>query len=90
METKVLLGLIIAGVFGSLGFVFKEWTTWTSSTLVDLDKRTAVMETELKHSNDMIYQNHEMLKVLMKEIRKVSYQQELSAEKGVTNIDWNQ
>jgi hypothetical protein len=90
METKVLLGLLIAGVFASLGFVFKEWTTWASSTLVDLDKRTAVMETEIKHSNDMIAQNHEMLKTLMREIRKVSYNQKRSAEKGVTNIDWNQ
>lgn len=73
METKVLLGIIIAGIFGSFGFVAKEWTTWTSHTLVDLDKRTAIMETELKHTNDMIAQNHAMLKQIMSQVERTKH-----------------
>ena len=49
METKVVGGIIILGVFGFVGFLVKEWTGWTSSTLIDLNSRTAVMESEIKH-----------------------------------------
>ena len=74
MDQKVLVGIIVAGVFGSLGFVIKEWTTWTTTTLVDLNKRTAVMETEMKHANDMIAENHEMLKLIMNRVTQASFQ----------------
>lgn len=74
MDQKVLVGIIVAGVFGSLGFVIKEWTTWTTTTLVDLNKRTAVMETEMKYSNDMIAENHEMLKLIMNRVTQASFQ----------------
>lgn len=73
MDQKVLTGIIVAGVFASLGFVFKEWTTWTTSTLVDLNNRTAVMEAEMKHTNDMIAQNHEMLKALMNRVQRAGF-----------------
>ena len=74
MDQKVLVGIIVAGVFGSLGFFIKEWTSWTSTTLVDLNKRTAVMETEMKHANDMIAENHEMLKLIMNRVTQASFQ----------------
>jgi len=74
MDQKVLVGIIVAGVFGSLGFVIKEWTTWTTTTLVDLNKRTAVIETEMKYSNDMIAENHEMLKLIMNRVTQTSFQ----------------
>jgi len=87
MDQKVILALIVAGVFGSVGFVFKEWTTWTSTTLVDLNKRTAIMETEIRHTNIMVSQNHEMLKSLIKQVRNISYGDRKDSD-GTTNINW--
>lgn len=73
METKVLISVIIAGVFGSLGFVAKEWTSWTSHTLVDLDKRTAIMETKIIHTNEMVAQNYHMLKQMLQNYEHIKH-----------------
>ena len=73
METKVVGGIIIVGVFGFVGFLVKEWTGWTSSTLIDLNSRTAVMESEIKHTNDMVAKNYEMLKFLVSKTQKAGF-----------------
>lgn len=75
MEVKVLLSVIVAGIFGSFGFVAKEWTTWTSHTLVDLDKRTAIMETKILHTNEMVSQNYHMLKSMMENYERIKHTQ---------------
>ncbi len=73
METKVLGGIVVVGVFGFVGFLVKEWTGWTSSTLIDLNSRTSVMETEIKHTNDMVAKNYEMLKFLVSKTQKAGF-----------------
>jgi len=73
MDTKVIGGIIVLGVFGFVGFLVKEWTSWTSSTLIDLNSRTAVMESEIKHTNDMVAQNYEMLKFLVSKTQKAGF-----------------
>jgi hypothetical protein len=73
MESKVIGGIVVVGVFGFVGFLVKEWTGWTSSTLIDLNSRTAVMESEIKHTNDMVAKNYEMLKFLVNKTQKASF-----------------
>jgi len=73
MDTKVIGGIIVLGVFGFVGFLVKEWTSWTSSTLIDLNSRAAVMESEIKHTNDMVAQNYEMLKFLVSKTQKAGF-----------------
>ena len=73
MDYKVITGLIVAAVFAFLGFLVKEWTAWTSSTLIDLNSRTAVMETEIKNTNQMVTQNYEMLKFLVNKTEKAGF-----------------
>ena len=84
-----LAAMIVAGVFASYGIVIQKWVDWTSTTLVDLDKRTAIMETEMKHTNDMIAQNHQMLKILMDKVTKVQYGNQ-SKSTDTTDINWRQ
>jgi len=73
MDYKVITGLIVAAVFAFVGFLVKEWTSWTSSTLIDLNSRTAVMESEIKNTNRMVVQNYEMLKFLVSKTQKAGY-----------------
>lgn len=69
--------LIVAGTIGSFGMVIQRWTEWTTSTLINLDKQNAVIEQKLESTNDMIAQNHEMLKALMgSNTRKTYYKVE--------------
>ena len=73
MDYKVITGLIVAAVFAFVGFLVKEWTAWTSSTLIDLNARTSVMESEIKNTNRMVTQNYEMLKYLVNKTQKASF-----------------
>lgn len=73
MEQKILIGLATTVVVGAFGFVVKEWTTWTSSTLIDLHSKTAVLESEIRHTNQMVSQNYEMLKFLVNKSQKAGY-----------------
>lgn len=73
MDYKVVTGLIVAAVFAFVGFLVKEWTAWTSSTLIDLNSRTAVMESEIKNTNQMVTQNYEMLKFLVNKTQKAGF-----------------
>ena len=91
MEQKhiifTLATMIVVGVIASYGMVIQKWVDWTTTTLVDLDKRTAIMEVEAKHTNEMVAQNHEMLKVLMETVTKASYGNNQKPT-GTTDINW--
>ena len=91
MEQKhiiiTLATMIVVGVVASYGMVIQKWVDWTTTTLVDLDKRTAIMEIEAKHTNNMVAQNHEMLKVLMETVTKASYGNQ-QKPRGTTDINW--
>ncbi len=91
MEQKniilTLATMLVVGVFASYGMVVKQWVDWTTTTLVDLDKRTAIMEIEAKHTNEMVAQNHKMLKTLMKAVTEVSYGNGEVTD-GTTDINW--
>ena len=91
MEQKnIILSLatmLIVGIFASYGMVIKQWVDWTTTTLVDLDKRTAIMEIEAKHTNNMVAENQQMLKALMEVVTKVSYGDRKSTD-GTTDINW--
>ena len=91
MEQKniilTLSTMLIVGIFASYGMVIKQWVDWTTTTLVDLDKRTAIMEVEAKHTNEMVAENHQMLKNLMKAVTEVSYGNGKGAD-GTTDINW--
>lgn len=93
MEQKnIILSLatmLIVGIFASYGMVIKQWVDWTTTTLVDLDKRTAIMEIEAKHTNNMVAENQQMLKALMEVVTKVSYGDRKSAD-GTTDINWKE
>ena len=93
MEQKhiilTLATMIVVGVVASYGVVIQKWVDWTTTTLVDLDKRTAIMKIEAKHTNEMVAQNHQMLKVLMENIQKVSYG-DLKKPTGTTDINWTE
>ena len=84
-----LVTLLVTGIFASYGMVVKQWVDWTTTTLVDLDKRTAIMEVEAKHTNQMVAQNHEMLKILMDTITKASYGSKQKST-GTTDINWSE
>jgi mannitol-specific phosphotransferase system IIBC component len=91
MEQKhiiiTLATMIVVSVVASYGMVIQKWVDWTTTTLVDLDKRTAIMEVEAKHTNEMVAENHQMLKSLMKVVTEVSYGNGKSAD-GTTDINW--
>jgi hypothetical protein len=91
MEKKniifTLATMLVVGVFSSYGMLTKQWVDWTTTTLVDLDKRTAIMEVEARYTSNMVSNNHEMLKILMKEITKVSYGNGKSSD-GTSDINW--
>jgi hypothetical protein len=91
MEQKniilTLATMLVVGVFASYGMVVKQWVDWTTTTLVDLDKRTAIMEIEMKHTNEMVAQNHQMLKTLMEAVTEVSYGNGKVTD-GTTDINW--
>ena len=93
MEQKniilALATMLVMGVFASYGMVIKQWVDWTTTTLVDLDKRTAIMEIEAKHTNEMVAENHQMLKSLMKAVTEVSYGNGKGAD-GTTGIYWEE
>lgn len=70
METNkpivvALASVIVIGTIGSFGMVIQRWTEWTTTTLISLDKKQAVIEQKIESTNDLIAQNHEMLKALM-------------------------
>ena len=69
---KVIGSVVLAAIIGSIGFVSKEWTSWTSSTLIDLNTRTAVMEAEIRNTNAMVSLNNDMLKYLVSNSRKAN------------------
>ena len=73
MEQKILIGLATTILVGAFGFVIKEWTTWTSTTLINLNSRAAVLESEVKHTNQLVSQNYEMLKFLVNNSQKAGY-----------------
>jgi len=73
MDQKIIGSIIIAAIVGSIGFVAKEWSSWTSRTLIDLNTRTAVMETEIHNTNDMVALNNDMLKYLVSNSQKAKY-----------------
>jgi hypothetical protein len=93
MEQKhiifTLATMIVVGVVASYGMVIQKWVDWTTTTLVDLDKRTAIMGAEMKHTNDMVSQNYEMLKVLMERVQKVSYDDQ-PGKPETTDIKWTE
>jgi|TARA_R110000744_G_scaffold303203_1_gene411996 hypothetical protein len=72
MDQKVIGSLVLAAMIGSIGFVAKEWSSWASSTLIDLNTRTAVMETEIHNTNAMVALNNDMLKYLVNNSRKAN------------------
>lgn len=72
MDQKVIGSVVVAAIIGSIGFVSKEWTSWTSSTLIDLNTRTAVMEAEIRNTNAMVSLNNDMLKYLVNNSRKAN------------------
>lgn len=72
MDQKVIGSVVVAAIIGSIGFVSKEWTSWTSSTLIDLNTRTAVMEAEIRNTNAMVSLNNDMLKYLVSNSRKAN------------------
>ena len=72
MDQKVIGSVVLAAIIGSIGFVSKEWTSWTSSTLIDLNTRTAVMEAEIRNTNAMVSLNNDMLKYLVSNSRKAN------------------
>lgn len=93
MEQKniilTLATMLVVGIFASYGMVIKQWVDWTTTTLVDLDKRTAIMEIEAKHTNNMVAENQQMLKALMEVVTKVSYGDRKSTD-GATDINWKE
>ena len=72
VDQKVIGSVVVAAIIGSIGFVSKEWTSWTSSTLIDLNTRTAVMEAEIRNTNAMVSLNNDMLKYLVSNSRKAN------------------
>ena len=72
MDQKVIGSVVVAAIIGYIGFVSKEWTSWTSSTLIDLNTRTAVMEAEIRNTNAMVSLNNDMLKYLVSNSRKAN------------------
>ena len=72
MDQKVIGSVVLAAIIGSIGFVSKEWTSWTSRTLIDLNTRTAVMEAEIRNTNAMVSLNNDMLKYLVSNSRKAN------------------
>ena len=84
-----LASIIVVSVITSYGIVVQSWADWSTTTLVDLDKRTAIMEVEAKHTNMMVTQNHDMLKALMEASRKTSYGNRKNPT-GKTDIQWTE
>jgi hypothetical protein len=72
VDQKIIGSVVLAAIIGSIGFVSKEWTSWASSTLVDLNTRTAVMEAEIRNTNAMVSLNNDMLKYLVSNSRKAN------------------
>ena len=72
VDQKIIGSVVLAAVIGSIGFVAKEWSSWTSSTLIDLNTRTAVMEAEIRNTNAMVSLNNDMLKYLVSNSRKAN------------------
>jgi hypothetical protein len=72
MDQKIIGSVVLAAIIGSIGFVSKEWTSWTSSTLIDLNTRAAVMEAEIRNTNAMVSLNNDMLKYLVSNSRKAN------------------
>ena len=83
-----LATMIVVGVIASYGMVIQKWVDWTTTTLVDLDKRTAIMEVEAKHTNEMVSENHAMLKALIQSM-KANYVYKQKPD-GTTDINWKE
>jgi len=77
MEQKniilTLSTMLIIGIFASYGVFAKRWVDWSTTTLVDLDKRTVIMEVKAKHTNQMVAQNYQMLRELMSIVQRTNY-----------------
>ncbi len=84
-----LASIIVVGVITSYGVVVQSWVEWSTTTLVDLDKRTAIMELETKHTNEIVSQNQEMLILLMEASKKASYGDHQEPT-GQTDIYWTE
>ncbi len=84
-----LASIIVVGVVTSYGVVVQSWVEWSTTTLVDLDKRTAIMELETKHTNQMVSQNQEMLKAILVASKKVKYGDHQESA-GPTDINWKE
>ena len=87
MDIKVIVGLVLAAVFAAFGFILQQWSVWASTTLVDLNERTAIIETELKHTNFIIAKNHEMLKLLVTNPTRTNYGNKSKSDKEAS-IFW--
>jgi len=83
----MLASVIVVGVISSYGIVVQNWVEWSTTTLVDLDKRSAIMEVEVRRTNEMVLQNYEMLKDLTDRTRKTSYG-DYQEPTGQTDIYW--
>jgi len=83
----MLASVIVVGVISSYGIVVQNWVEWSTTTLVDLDKRSAIMEVEVRRTNEMVLQNYEMLKDLTDRTRKTSHG-DYQEPTGQTDIYW--
>ncbi len=85
----MLASVIVVGVISSYGMVVQNWVEWSTTTLVDLDKRSAIMEVEVRRTNEMVLQNYEMLKDLTDRTRKTSHG-DYQEPTGQTDIYWRE
>ncbi len=88
-HTVTLASIIVVGVVTSYGVVVQSWVEWSTTTLVDLDKRSAIMEVEVRRTNEMVLQNYEMLKALTDRTRKTSHG-DYQEPAGQTDIYWRE
>jgi hypothetical protein len=85
----MLATVIVVGVISSYGIVVQNWVEWSTTTLVDLDKRSAIMEVEVRRTNEMVLQNYEMLKDLTDRTRKTSHG-DYQEPTGQTDVYWTE
>ncbi len=81
--------MLIIGIFASYGVFAKRWVDWSTTTLVDLDKRTVIMEVEAKHTNQMVSQNYQMLRQLMDRVQRTGYG-DGKITNGKANNNWQE
>jgi len=76
MLKQVSISIVVLSI-GGVGTIFYTWGSWTTETLIKVDKRTEVMAAELKNINERMkeiqlgyfkeFHNKSNLKITFKE-----------------------